>query len=173
MEDQDGGRRRLFDSGELRLVLLKLISDQPRHGYDLIRAIEELTGGAYAPSPGVVYPALSVLQDLGHIEGAEAESSRKAFSITIPYLKPLVIINFVGAFIGAFRSWEGIFVMCGSGPNDGTHVLGMEVWFNAFAYLRFGYATAVAWIIGAALVGFTVYQLRILKNVKFTTAKRD
>src|SRR5437867_8274013 len=80
MEDQDGGRRRLFDSGELRLVLLKLISDQPRHGYDLIRAIEELTGGAYAPSPGVVYPALSVLQDLGHIEGAEAESSRKAFS---------------------------------------------------------------------------------------------
>jgi len=82
MEDQDGGRRRLFDSGELRLVLLKLISDQPRHGYDLIRAIEELTGGAYAPSRGVVYPALSVLQDLGHIEGAEAESSRKAFSIT-------------------------------------------------------------------------------------------
>jgi DNA-binding PadR family transcriptional regulator len=82
MDDREGGRRRLFDSGELRLVLLKLISDQPRHGYDLIRAIEELTGGAYAPSPGVVYPALSVLQDLGHIEGAEAESSRKAFSIT-------------------------------------------------------------------------------------------
>ena len=82
MEDQDSGRRRLFDSGELRLVLLKLISDQPRHGYDLIRAIEELTGGAYAPSPGVVYPALSVLQDLGHIEGTEAENSRKAFSIT-------------------------------------------------------------------------------------------
>jgi len=98
---------------------------------------------------------------------------RKALGITIPYLKPLVIINFVGAFIGAFRSWEGIFVMCGSGPADGTHVLGMEVWFNAFAYLRFGYATAVAWIIGAALVGFTVYQLRILRNVRFTTAKRE
>src|SRR5438067_13569184 len=82
-----GGRRgrrsrRMFESGELRLVLLKLIADEPRHGYDLIRAIEELTGGEYAPSPGVVYPALSVLQDLGHIEGAEAESSRKAFSIT-------------------------------------------------------------------------------------------
>src|SRR5215813_2143225 len=82
MEDGGEGRRRLFDSGELRLVLLKLISDQPRHGYDLIRAIEELTHGAYAPSPGVVYPTLSVLQDLGHIEGAEQESSRKAFSIT-------------------------------------------------------------------------------------------
>jgi DNA-binding PadR family transcriptional regulator len=82
MDDRESGRRRLFDSGELRLVLLKLISDQPRHGYDLIRAIEELTGGAYAPSPGVVYPALSMLQDLDHIEGAETESSRKAFSIT-------------------------------------------------------------------------------------------
>ncbi|MCS7047903.1 MAG: extracellular solute-binding protein [Verrucomicrobiae bacterium] len=98
---------------------------------------------------------------------------RKVFSITLPYLKPLIIINFVGHFIGAFRSWEGIFVMTGGGPSDGTHVLGMEVWYNAFAYLRFGYATAVAWIIGAALVGFTVYQLRVLRNVRFTTAQRD
>lgn len=98
---------------------------------------------------------------------------RKMFSITLPYLKPLIIITFVGAFIGAFRGWENIFVMTGGGPNDGTHVLGMEVWYNAFAYLRFGYATAVAWVIGSALVGFTVYQLRILRNVRFTTAQRD
>jgi DNA-binding PadR family transcriptional regulator len=85
MEDRGeshGGRRRLFDSSELRLVLLKLISDQPRHGYDLIRAIEELSGGAYVPSPGVVYPALSMLQDLDHIEGTGAENARKAFAIT-------------------------------------------------------------------------------------------
>ncbi|MBI4025312.1 MAG: extracellular solute-binding protein [Verrucomicrobia bacterium] len=102
-----------------------------------------------------------------------ASPLHKVFTITIPYLKPLIIINFVGAFIGAFRSWEGIFVMTGGGPADGTHVLGMEVWYNAFAYLRFGYATAVAWVIGSALVGFTVYQLRILRNVRFTTAKRD
>ncbi|MFX5622468.1 PadR family transcriptional regulator, partial [Acinetobacter baumannii] len=51
-----GGRRRMFDGSELRLILLKLIADTPRHGYDLIREIESLTGGAYAPSPGVVYP---------------------------------------------------------------------------------------------------------------------
>ena len=82
MEDRGEGRRRLFDSSELRLVLLKLISDQPRHGYDLIRAIEELSGGAYVPSPGVVYPALAVLQDLDHIEGTGAENARKAFAIT-------------------------------------------------------------------------------------------
>jgi DNA-binding PadR family transcriptional regulator len=75
------GRRRMFDSGELRLVLLKLIADQPRHGYDLIRAIEELTHGAYAPSPGVVYPTLTMLQDMGLIEEAPGEGSRKAFQV--------------------------------------------------------------------------------------------
>ena len=76
------GRRRVFESGELRLVLLKLIADEPRHGYDLIRAIEELTGGEYAPSPGVIYPTLTLLQDMGLIEEADAEGSRKAFAAT-------------------------------------------------------------------------------------------
>jgi len=78
-----GGRgRRMFESGELRLVLLKLIADEPRHGYDLIRAIEELTGGEYAPSPGVVYPTLTLLQDMGLIEEAPGEGSRKPFQAT-------------------------------------------------------------------------------------------
>ncbi len=77
-----GGRRRMFDGDELRLVLLKLIGDEPRHGYDLIRAIEALTGGAYAPSPGIVYPSITMLQDMGHIEEAEASSARKAYAIT-------------------------------------------------------------------------------------------
>ena len=76
------GRRRMFESGELRLVLLKLIADEPRHGYDLIRAIEELTGGEYAPSPGVIYPTLTLLQDMGLIEEADAEGSRKPFQVT-------------------------------------------------------------------------------------------
>lgn len=77
-----GGRRRMFESGELRLVLLKLIADQPRHGYDLIRAIEELTGGEYAPSPGVIYPTLTLLQDMGLIEEAEGDGPRKNFAAT-------------------------------------------------------------------------------------------
>ena len=81
-----GGRRgrrgRMFESGELRLVLLKLIADEPRHGYDLIRAIEELTGGEYAPSPGVIYPTLTLLQDMGLIEEAPGEGPRKAFQAT-------------------------------------------------------------------------------------------
>ena len=75
-------RRRVFDGGELRLVLLKLIADQPRHGYDLIRAVEELTHGTYAPSPGVVYPTLTMLQDMGLIEEAKGEGARKAFQVT-------------------------------------------------------------------------------------------
>lgn len=74
--------RRMFESGELRLVLLKLIADEPRHGYDLIRAIEDLTGGEYAPSPGVVYPTLTLLQDMGLIEEAPGEGPRKPFQAT-------------------------------------------------------------------------------------------
>lgn len=87
-EGPPGGRRgrrsrkRMFESGELRLVLLKLIADEPRHGYDLIRAIEDMTGGEYAPSPGVVYPTLTLLQDMGLIEEAQSEGARKPFQIT-------------------------------------------------------------------------------------------
>jgi len=74
--------RRMFEGGELRLVLLKLISDEPRHGYDLIRAIEELTGGEYAPSPGVVYPTLTLLLDMGLVDEAAGDGPRKPFQIT-------------------------------------------------------------------------------------------
>src|SRR5215470_2046163 len=71
-EERHGGRRRrVFDSGELRLVLLKLIADEARHGYELIRAIEELSGGLYVPSPGMVYPTLTMLHEMGQIEEAQ------------------------------------------------------------------------------------------------------
>jgi DNA-binding PadR family transcriptional regulator len=73
----------MFDGGELRLVLLKLIADKPRHGYDLIRAIEERTGGAYAPSPGIVYPTLTLLSDMGLIGEQASEGARKLFEITV------------------------------------------------------------------------------------------
>ncbi|WP_447763045.1 PadR family transcriptional regulator [Sphingopyxis panaciterrae] len=77
-----GERRRMFDGGELRLVLLKLIADEPRHGYDLIRHIEELTGGTYAPSPGVIYPTLTMLDDMGLIEAQQSDGAKKLFAIT-------------------------------------------------------------------------------------------
>lgn len=82
-ERPGGGRRgRMFDGGELRLVLLKLIADEPRHGYDLIREIEALTGGGYAPSPGVVYPTLTLLGDMGLIEEQRSEGAKKLFAAT-------------------------------------------------------------------------------------------
>ncbi|WP_244646704.1 PadR family transcriptional regulator [Sphingomonas sp. CFBP 8760] len=78
-----GGRgRRMFDGGELRLVLLKLIADEPRHGYDLIRRIEELTGGAYAPSPGVIYPTIALLDEMGLIAARESDGAKKRFAVT-------------------------------------------------------------------------------------------
>ena len=77
-----GGRRRLFGNDALRLILLKLIADAPRHGYDLIREIETLSGEVYVPSPGVVYPTLTLLADMGLIAEQPGESSRKLFAIT-------------------------------------------------------------------------------------------
>ena len=77
-----GSRRRVFDSGELRLALPKLIEEMPRHGYDLIREIEDRTSGAYAPSPGVVYPTLTLLHDMDLIEEEKSEGARKRYAIT-------------------------------------------------------------------------------------------
>jgi len=77
-----GRRRGLYDSEELRLVLLSLIAEQPRHGYDLIREIEERTGGQYAPSPGVIYPTLTMLQDMGLIAEENAAGTRKVYAAT-------------------------------------------------------------------------------------------
>lgn len=77
-----GGRRRMFDAGELRLVLLRLMQDEPRHGYDIIRELESRTGGAYAPSPGVVYPTLTLLEDLGLIAATSAEGAKRLFALT-------------------------------------------------------------------------------------------
>lgn len=78
-----GGRMgRMFAPGELRLFLLHLLGEQQRHGYELIKAIEELTGGTYAPSPGVVYPTLNLLVDEGLIAEVPGEGARKAFAAT-------------------------------------------------------------------------------------------
>jgi len=76
------GRRRMFEGGELRLVLLKLIADEARHGYELIKAIEDMTGGDYAPSPGIVYPTLTMLEDMGLIAEKKSKDSKKIFEAT-------------------------------------------------------------------------------------------
>ena len=86
LHDHGHGHRRhggrLFDQGDLRWVILRLISEKPSHGYELIKAIEERVGGAYSPSPGVIYPTLTLLEDLGYIAPTDPQAGRKAFAIT-------------------------------------------------------------------------------------------
>jgi len=93
----------------------------------------------------------------------------KILFIVFPTLKALIIINFVGAFIGAWYSATGnILVMTGGGGN--TEVVGLHIWYKAFTYLNFGAATAMAWLLGFMLIGFTVHQLKILSRVEFRAA---
>lgn len=76
-----GRRGRRLEHGDLRLLALYLINKTPSHGYELIKAIEDLTAGAYAPSPGVIYPTLTMLEELGHVS-AVTEGTKRLFSIT-------------------------------------------------------------------------------------------
>ncbi|WP_158808619.1 PadR family transcriptional regulator [Beijerinckia sp. L45] len=77
-----GGRPRMFEQGDLRFVILKLLSDKPAHGYEIIKAVEERFGGGYAPSPGIVYPTLTLLEELGQIAVVQTDGARKLFDIT-------------------------------------------------------------------------------------------
>ena len=78
-----GGRRsrRMFDHGELRLVVLALVAERPRHGYEIIKAIEDRLAGSYSPSPGVIYPTLTMLEELGHAT-VEERDGKKLYAIT-------------------------------------------------------------------------------------------
>ncbi len=73
---------RFFAHGDLRLVILHLIAEKPRHGYEIIKAIEERVADAYSPSPGVVYPTLTLLEDLGYVTVSTGEGAKKLHAIT-------------------------------------------------------------------------------------------
>ena len=77
-----GGGGRIFGPGDLRLMLLALIAEKPRHGYELIKEIEQKFGGAYSPSPGSIYPTLTLLEELEHVRASTTEGARKLFEIT-------------------------------------------------------------------------------------------
>src|SRR5437879_5367481 len=74
-------RGRLFERGDMKYVILELLKERPRHGYDVIQALQERSGGWYQPSPGVVYPTLEMLADMGHVTVAE-QDGKKTYSIT-------------------------------------------------------------------------------------------
>lgn len=108
-----------------------------------------------------------------HYEAADVDGAgtiAKLWNVLIPNIKALIIINFVGAFIGAFQAAQGIFVMTAGGPANKTMTIGLDIWYNSFLFLKFGYATAEAWILGSMLIGFTLLQLQMLNKVEFKKA---
>jgi DNA-binding PadR family transcriptional regulator len=72
----------MFGHGDLKFVVLSLLAEKPRHGYEIIRELEDRFGGTYSPSPGTVYPTLSLLEDLGYATARAEEGNRKVFEIT-------------------------------------------------------------------------------------------
>ncbi len=90
--------------------------------------------------------------------------------ITFPQLMPLMVINFVGAFIAAFQGMGSIFLLTFGGPGDATNVLSLMIWKEAYNNLRFSTATTMAWFLGVALIGFTYLQIRFLRRVEFRSA---
>jgi DNA-binding PadR family transcriptional regulator len=103
-----GGRGRAFEYGKLRFVVLQLIGEKPSHGYEIIKAIEDKTQGAYTPSPGVVYPTLTLLEDLGYIAAGANDDNRKLYKITATGRKYLTenrtVVDEVSARLSASAS---------------------------------------------------------------------
>ncbi|NLW81326.1 MAG: sugar ABC transporter permease, partial [Desulfovibrionales bacterium] len=91
----------------------------------------------------------------------------KILFVVIPILKPLLVIQFVGMFIASWQNSPFILAMTGGSSN--TTVAGLRIFYKAYMYLQFGPATAMAWILGFMLIGFTVYNLRILSRLEFKT----
>src|SRR4051812_22836890 len=77
---RQGGR--VFEQGDLKLVILRLLEEKPRHGYEIIKELETRSAGAYSPSPGTVYPTLTMLEDMGFARTVPEESGKKIYEIT-------------------------------------------------------------------------------------------
>jgi DNA-binding PadR family transcriptional regulator len=77
-----GRTGRLFEQGDLKYVILRLLEEKPRHGYEIIKELEGRFGGSYVPSPGTVYPTLTMLEDLGYARAVPEEGGKKVYEIT-------------------------------------------------------------------------------------------
>lgn len=107
-------------------------------------------------------------------EAAEIDGAgftQKTLQVVIPSLGALIFINFIGAVAAAFHGATNILIMTGGGPNGLTEVISLKIFYEAFSRLRFGPATAMAWIMGSLLVGFTVIQLKRLSQMEFKTSR--
>lgn len=108
------------------------------------------------------------LYEAAEIDGAGFR--QKLFKITLPTLLPLIIISFVGSFIGTFQSMGNILLLTFGGPGEATTVIGLRIWQEAYNNLRFGMATSMAVILGTLLIGLTYLQIRILSKVEYRRA---
>jgi len=109
------------------------------------------------------------LYEAADIDGAS--NWHKVFYIVIPRLKYLITIQFIAAVVGAFKGGtDMILALTGGGPNNATSILALEIFFRTFLDLRFGIGTAMAWILGAMLIGFTAAQLKMLSRAEFRAA---
>lgn len=130
-----GGRGpggRMFQHGDLRLLILALIAETPRHGYELIREIESRLGGAYAPSPGVVYPTLTMLEELGYVTSATTEGSKRQYTVTPEGTAHLAANQ---------ASVDAIFARideAGSGPDTGPRLMRAKANLQFALRLRLG-----------------------------------
>ena len=113
------------------------------------------------------------LYDAADMDGAGIR--QKIFGVAVPVIKILIMINFIGAMIGAVRgSGSFVLAMTGGGPYNerggATEVVGLRLFYTTFGDLNFGVGAAMSWVIGSILLGFTVFQLKRLANVEFRTA---
>ena len=112
------------------------------------------------------------LYEAADIDGAGVRE--KVWHITLPSIRALIAINFIGALIGAMHSGSGyILAMTGGGPytpRGETEVIGLHIFWEAFGFLRFGVATAMAWVLGVMLIGFTVVRLEKMSKLEFKAA---
>jgi DNA-binding PadR family transcriptional regulator len=105
-----GRAAKLFEQGDLKYVILRLLEEKPRHGYEIIKDLESRFGGSYAPSPGTVYPTLTMLEDLGYARVVPEEGGKKIYEITDEGRKYLAehsstvndIFERISRFVGGF-----------------------------------------------------------------------
>ncbi|MAE64981.1 MAG: hypothetical protein CMJ18_11990 [Phycisphaeraceae bacterium] len=113
------------------------------------------------------------LYEAADVDGAGIRD--KVFGVALPSIRALIVINFIGAVIGAIRGSGGFMLaMTGGGPysesGGATEVVGLKLFYTTFGYLNFGVGAAMAWVLGAMLIGFTVLQLKRLSRMEFRTA---
>jgi ABC-type sugar transport system permease subunit/ABC-type glycerol-3-phosphate transport system substrate-binding protein len=140
----------------------------------MLACVLPLVWGGVGPGCLIYLAALKGVPDELY-EAAEIDGAGfvdKILFVVFPMLKPLLIINFVGVFIG---SWYGATdnILAMTGGAAGTEVIGLHIFYKAFVFLEFGPATAMAWMLGVLLIGFTVYQLQILSRLEFRTTGED